>query len=111
MPGRSLPAAVARVTSAAARLRLDGRLPEPVGRLVRDDLRLRVRDAAWGVTARWLPPVGGSSGTTCSVESFQGRRWRHVGDLRTSLHDLSHDQATHVVEVLRAAGLRPFAVD
>lgn len=109
---RRLAARTGRITRIARRFRLDGRLPEPTARLVKDLARLELRTARQACTSqvrmwvRWPTSTG-----ELRRAAGYARPWLVSGQLDTSVDEVAHGLAGEVVQQLRSAGLAPFLVD
>ena len=97
------------------RIRLDGRLPEQVERLLGTVLRLRARDLADRLAAA-VRPVAGTRRWSIDasdglVRRAGGRRWRVEDRLRMPYHDLAHEHAGVVTAALRSRDVAYRVID
>src|SRR5690606_14986032 len=95
---------LARARALIDRYRADRRLPPPVGQLIRDLIVLRVKSALHLVASRVRRPLGTASGTTAALR-LGARRVAVAGPLTSSIHELSHQTASRIVDVLANAGV------
>ena len=108
-----LAAPVERIGRIVRRRRLDGRLPEPTARLLRDLAKLTLLTKVSRSTALVTKPLARHAMALAPGEPPPGRwrRWRTTEQLEVPLSELSHRLATPVVKKLEEVGLAPFLIE
>ena len=106
-------APLGRVGRVLRRRRLDGRLPEPTARLLRDLVKLELRSTVSRFTAVVRAPLPGATIALAPGEPPPGRwhRWRADEPLEVSLTELSHQLARPVLAQFERADLDPFLIE